>query len=89
MDALFELMTERSLEIERLKAENARLREENTDLDDRIIKYWKECDLFEDENARLREALLKISVPDPVSYDGMMTFSYKLIAREALKGVGG
>jgi cell shape-determining protein MreC len=27
MDALFELMTERSLEIEQLKAENARLRE--------------------------------------------------------------
>jgi hypothetical protein len=37
------------------------------------------------ENARLREALLKISVPDPVSYDGMMAYSYKLIAREALK----
>jgi hypothetical protein len=46
----------------------------------------QELESLKAENARLREALLKISVPDPVSYDGMMAYSYKLIAREALKG---
>jgi hypothetical protein len=85
MDALFELMTERSLEIERLKAENAKLREENTDLEERIIKYWKECDLFEDENARLREALKEIEMD---SWDcnkyGVHAWDR---AWEALKGV--
>jgi hypothetical protein len=46
----------------------------------------QELESLKSENARLREALLKISVPDPVSYDGIMAYSYKLIAREALKG---
>jgi hypothetical protein len=35
---------------------------------------------------RLREALLKISVPDPIIYDGVMAYKYKMIAHEALKG---
>ena len=38
------------------------------------------------KNARYREALTKISIPDPVVFDGMMAYSYKMIAREALKG---
>lgn len=38
------------------------------------------------ENARYREALEKIVVPDPVFYDGQMAWSFKMIAREALKG---
>ena len=37
------------------------------------------------ENARYREALEKIMVPDPVFYDGQMAWSFKMIAREALK----
>lgn len=36
-------------EIERLKAENE-------DLKSRIDKYWKECDRFESENQKLKEA---------------------------------
>jgi hypothetical protein len=66
-------------DLERLKAENARLREENTDLEERIIKYWKECDLFEAENARLREAFENILRSN---YGGYA----EDIAREALKG---
>lgn len=38
------------------------------------------------ENARYREALQKIYIPDPVHYDGAMAFAYKIIAREALRG---
>ena len=41
---------------------------------------------LEAENARYRKALEKIYLPDPVRYDGEMAFSYKMIAREALKG---
>lgn len=41
---------------------------------------------LEAENARYREALTKISTPDPVVFDGLMAYSYKMIAREALKG---
>lgn len=41
---------------------------------------------LEAENARYREALTKISTPDTVVFDGLMAYSYKMIAREALKG---
>ena len=41
---------------------------------------------YQAENARLREALLKIDAYDPATYDGLTSYSYKLIAREALKG---
>ena len=41
--------------------------------------------MLQAENARYREALEKIYIPDPVHYDGEMAFAYKMIAREALK----
>lgn len=41
---------------------------------------------LEAENARYREALERIVVPDPVFYDGQMAWLFKMIAREALKG---
>ena len=47
------------------------------------LKYISQ---LKSENARYREALLSISIPDPVVFDGMMAYSYKMIAREALKG---
>jgi hypothetical protein len=84
MDALLDIIKEKNIEIDRLKAENARLREENTDLEERIIKYWKECDLFEAENARLREALEDIA---HCIYGNEATFQWvEKKAREALRG---
>ena len=45
-----------------------------------------ELDRLKSENARFKEALLKIDAYDPATYDGLTSYSYKLIAREALKG---
>lgn len=55
-------------------------------LKERTSELNEDIKTLRTENARLREALIKISTPDPVVFDGMMAYSYKMIAREALKG---
>ena len=55
-------------------------------LKERTSELQAEIKTLRAENARYREALTKISNPDPVVFDGMMAYSYKMIAREALKG---
>lgn len=60
-----------------------KIQEKNEDLKERINKYWKECDRFEAENARLREALEIISkIRNTKHKNGPWT-----IAREALKQI--
>lgn len=56
-------------------------------LSERTTEMEEEIKTLRSENARYREALEKILVPDPVFYDGQMAWSFKMIAREALKGV--
>ena len=51
-----------------------------------IDALMEKIEKLEAENARYREALEKIYIPDPVHYDGEMAFAYKMIAREALRG---
>jgi predicted RNase H-like nuclease (RuvC/YqgF family) len=73
---------------EDLKQELDRLKAENADLKERIHKYWKECDRFENENSRFKEALIKIdNLPSNTDKDwDIIALDAVGIAREALKG---
>ena len=55
-------------------------------LKERTSELQEEIKILRAENARYREALTNISIPDPVVFDGLMAYSYKMIAREALRG---
>jgi hypothetical protein len=59
--------------------------DEEQKLHEKFIASIEALERLKREHSRFREALQKISAPDPINYDGEMAYSYKMIARAALK----
>jgi hypothetical protein len=54
------------------------------------MNYWEnELKKAETKPEIALKALMSISIPDPVQYDGMLAWTLKNIAKDALKEING